>query len=81
MDGRAESAESSGVAKSNTLVRSPVTARRHGLMFGSATPKRASSSRSTEVWSNTCESTQPPRVHGETTVIGTRTPRPTGVPL
>ena len=27
-----------------------------------------------DVWSNTCELTQPPRLQGETTVIGTRVP-------
>src|SRR5262245_4381638 len=31
-----------------------------------------------EVWSNTSELTQPPLLHGETTHIGTRTPRPSG---
>ncbi len=37
--------------------------------------------RMTEVWSKTSESTQPPRVHGEMAIIGTRKPSPTGVPL
>ena len=45
-------------------------------MFGSLTPKRRSRKRITEVWSNTCELTQPPLLHGETTYIGTRGPRP-----
>ncbi|MCW0448147.1 hypothetical protein NB706_000981 [Xanthomonas sacchari] len=49
-------------------------------MFGSITPKRCSRKRSTEVWSNTCEFTQPPRLHGDTTSIGTRGPSPTGTP-
>jgi hypothetical protein len=57
-----------------------VTARRQGVIWGSATPKRASRRRITEVWSNTCELTQPPLVQGETTIIGTRGPRPTGTP-
>jgi hypothetical protein len=56
-----------GVLKLKALVRSPQTARRNGLMFGSCTPKRASRKRSTDVWSNTCELTQPPRLHGEIT--------------
>ena len=47
-------------------------------MFGSCTPKRASRKRITEVWSNTSEFTQPPRLQGETAIIGTRGPRPTG---
>ncbi|KJY26745.1 hypothetical protein VR45_36345 [Streptomyces sp. NRRL S-495] len=37
--------------KSKTLVRSPQTERRQGLMLGSWTPKRCSRKRSTEVWS------------------------------
>ncbi|CFP66651.1 Uncharacterised protein [Bordetella pertussis] len=37
--------------KSKAWLRSPQTARRHGLMLGSATPKRDSSRRMTEVWS------------------------------
>jgi hypothetical protein len=65
-----------GVLKSNADVRSPQTARRHGEMFGSATPNRASTKRMTEVWSKTWEFTQPPRLHGEMTIIGTRGPRP-----
>src|SRR5215813_9484131 len=31
-----------------------------------------------DVWSNTSEQTQPPLLHGETTIIGTRMPRPYG---
>ena len=34
--------------------------------------------RITEVWSNTCELTQPPLLHGDTTYIGTRADRPQG---
>ncbi len=69
-----------GVAKLKALVRSPHTARRNGLMLSSFTPKRASTKRSTEVWSNTCELTQPPRLHGEITYIGTRMPGPYTLP-
>ncbi|MNK91511.1 hypothetical protein D3C87_1116090 [compost metagenome] len=65
-----------GVLKLNAEVRSPQTARRNGLILGSCTPKRVSRKRSTEVWSNTCELTQPPRLHGEITNIGTRGPGP-----
>ncbi len=45
-------------------------------MFGSRTPNRFSMNRMIEVWSKTSEQTQPPVLHGEITVIGTRTPRP-----
>ncbi|MNL60611.1 hypothetical protein D3C87_1844410 [compost metagenome] len=65
-----------GLTKLKAEVRSPATARRKLLILVSATPKRASRKRSTEVWSNTCELTQPPRLHGETTYIGTRGPGP-----
>lgn len=65
-----------GLAKLNAEVRSPQTARRQGLIFGSMTPKRCSRKRITEVWSNTWELTQPPLLHGEITYIGTRGPRP-----
>ena len=41
---------------------------------------QVSRKRSTEVWSKASELTQPPRLHGETTIIGTRKPRPIGVP-
>src|SRR5882757_5495167 len=66
--------------KSNALVRSPQTARRHGEMFGSCTPVQRSRKRITEVWSATSEFTQPPLLHGETIVIGTRGPSPIGSP-
>ena len=62
--------------KSNSEVRSPQTARRQGEMLGSATPKRCSMKRSTEVWSKTCELTQPPRDQGDSAYMGTRGPRP-----
>src|SRR6185369_2862791 len=64
--------------KSKQLVRSPQMARRHAEMFGSRTPVHVSRKRSTDVWSKTCEFTQPPRLHGEMTVIGTRGPSPIG---
>ena len=70
--------ESDALSKSNAEVRSPQTARRHGVMLGSSTPNRASMKRISEVWSNVSEQTQPPVLHGETTSSGTRTPRPYG---
>ncbi len=73
---RAVVAAAFGLRKLKAEVRSPNTARRHGLMFDSCTPKRCSRKRSTEVWSNTCELTQPPALHGDTTNIGTRGPAP-----
>src|SRR5215470_17816963 len=63
-------------AKSKADVRSPQTVRRHGEMCGSRTPKRRSMSWTMDVWSNTWEQTQPPVLHGDTTSIGTRWPRP-----
>ena len=65
-----------GDLKLKAVVRSPHTARRHGEMFGSITPNRSSRKRITEVWSKTCELTQPPRLHGEMMNMGTRGPRP-----
>lgn len=75
-----------GLAKSNTLVRSPQTRRRQSLMFThcAGVPRAAvqvSRKRSTEVWSKVSELTQPPRVQGETAMSGTRKPRPMLVPL
>src|SRR2546423_14674947 len=64
--------------KSNAEVKSPQTARRHAVMFGSSTPNRASMKRISDVASNTSEQTQPPLLQGETTSNGTRTPRPYG---
>jgi hypothetical protein len=64
--------------KSNAAVRSPQIARRHGEMFGSCTPKRFSMNCTIEVWSKTSEQTQPPVLHGDTTIIGTRCPSPYG---
>ena len=67
-----------GWTKSKQEVRSPQTARCHGLMASTVMPKRFSRNLPTEVWSNTCESTQPPLLHGDTTYIGTRELRPHG---
>jgi hypothetical protein len=39
-------------------------------MCGSRTPKRASSNRISDEWSNVSEQTYPPAVHGETTTAG-----------
>jgi hypothetical protein len=57
---------------------SPTVLRRHPLMLGSRTPKRRSSKRKVEVWSNTSLHTQPPRVLGDITRAGTRKPSPIG---
>ncbi len=59
--------------------------RRHALMFGqvAGVPRAAvhvSMNRRTEVWSKTSELTQPPRVHGDMTSMGTRKPSPIGTP-
>jgi hypothetical protein len=34
----------------------------------------------TDVWSNVSEDTYPPTDHGEMTFVGTRKPRPIGLP-
>ena len=65
-----------GFEKSSADVMSPHTVRRHGGMLGSVTPKRCSMKRMDDVWSKTSEQTQPPLLQGETTIMGTRTPRP-----
>ncbi len=57
-----------------------MTVRRQSPMFGSFTPVQRSRNRITEVWSKTSEQTYPPTVHGDTTSIGTRMPRPVGLP-
>ncbi len=64
-------------------MRSPATARCQRLIVSILIPKRCSRNIPTEVWSNTCELTQPPLLHGEMTYIGTRGPMPHGrvVPL
>ena len=68
--------ERARLPKSNADVRSPATARRHGVICGSSTPNRRSMNRRIDVWSNVSEHTQPPVLHGETTYIGTRGPNP-----
>src|ERR1700759_4661913 len=70
--------DSFGVAKSNAEVRSPTTARRQGEMLGSCTPKRFSMKRITDVWSKSCELTNPPLLQGEMAMKGTRIPNPIG---
>ena len=52
--------------------------RRHADTFGTSTPKRLAISCSCEVWSNTSVAMWPPRLNGETTSSGTRTPSPSG---
>src|SRR5215472_8224708 len=64
--------------KLNIDVRSPQTARLHGEMFGSNTPKRFSMNWTTDVWSNTWEFTYPPLLQGEIARNGTRQLRPIG---
>src|SRR5262245_46611699 len=72
-----------GFSKSNALVRSPTTARLHGVMLvstrsGCSSANRDSMNLMSDVWSQTCELTQPPLLHGEMTIIGTRIPSPYG---
>src|SRR6201999_3505464 len=52
--------DSFGLAKLNTEVRSPTTARRHGEILASCTPKRFSMKGTTDVLSNSWELTKPP---------------------
>src|SRR5882757_10545052 len=66
----------SATLKLSADVRSPEIARRQGVMCVSITPNRFSMNWITEVWSNTCEQAQPPRLQGDTTKHGTRAPRP-----
>ena len=66
--------------KSKADVRSPQTARRHALIFGSGISNRASRNCNTDVWSKTCEHTHPPLVQGEMISMGTRGPKPIGLP-
>jgi hypothetical protein len=68
------------LVKSNADTRSEHTSRRHREMLGSATPVTFSRNCSVDVWSATEESTKPPMVHGDTIVMGTRGPRPIGLP-
>src|SRR5580658_9689015 len=67
-----------GAVKSKAEVRSPHTARCQGLMLSTVMPKRFSRNMPSEVWSNTCELTQPPLLQGDMTNMGTRAPRPHG---
>ena len=66
----------------STAVRSPEMLWRHAKMLGAFIPtsarKRSSRNRSCAVWSKVSEHTQPPALKGETTSIGTRTPKPMG---
>src|ERR1700712_2989763 len=65
-----------------TVDKLPQTVRRQSLMFGSCTffpvflLKKSSKNCRVEVWSNTSEFTQPPRLHGDAITNGTRKPRP-----
>src|SRR3954447_26858183 len=68
----------SGLVKLNAVVISPTVARRHADRFGTSAPKRVSRKRSSEVWSKTSDDTNPPRLNGEITNVGTRKPRPMG---
>ena len=70
--------EESTFTKLKAPVRSPTAARRHAVRFGTSAPNRRSISRSVEVWSKTSWETNPPRLNGETTSVGTRNPRPIG---
>jgi hypothetical protein len=67
--------------KPNADVRSPKVARRQALRLGTVTPVSCSRNCSTEVWSNVSLAIQPPCVHGETMMHGTRKPPPMGSPL
>src|ERR1700757_708435 len=64
--------------KLSALVRSPTVARRHALRLGTSAPKRVSRNRNMEVWSNKSEDTNPPRLNGEMSSVGTRKPSPIG---
>ncbi len=59
-------------------VRSPTVARRQAETLGTSTPNRAAMSCSWEVWSKVSDAMWPPRLNGEMTSIGTRTPSPSG---
>src|ERR1051326_2466074 len=70
----------SGAVKLNAEVRSPQSCRRQALMFGSCTPVQVSRNLIIEVWSKIWEQVYPPRLQGETMIIGTRAPKPMGSP-
>src|ERR1039458_4961203 len=77
--GLARSGKSAGGdEKSNADVKSPLVFRRQSLMFGSRTPNSRSMKRIVELWSNVSPQANPPVLHGETTIIGTRKPGPIG---
>ena len=67
-------------AKLNACVRSPVTERRQWLRLVTSGPKRRSRNRRSEVWSKVSLAIQPPCVHGEMMMQGTRNPAPMGSP-
>lgn len=70
--------EASTLEKLNALVMSPTAARLHAERFGTSAPKRVSRKRRMDVWSNSPEETNPPRLKGETINMGTRNPSPIG---
>src|SRR5690606_12325908 len=73
-------------ADKKAAVRSPQMARRHALMLSSRRVflnfrfRNVSRNCRVDVWSNTCEQTFPPVVHGEAIISGTRYPRPMAAP-
>src|SRR4029077_851478 len=67
-----------GALKLSALLKSPTADRLQALRFGTSAPNRVSRNRSTEVWSNRSVATNPPRLNGEITSIGTRKPSPIG---
>jgi len=67
-----------GTAKLNAVVKSPTVEFRQALMLGTGTPKRALMNFRVDVWSRTVETFRGPRLYGETTMPGTRDPRPIG---
>src|SRR5438132_11985313 len=76
-DGRAGT-DGSTAARLRADVRSPTALRRHGDRFGTSTPKRVAMRRRNDVGSNVSEHTNPPRLKGEMTNVGTRKPSPMG---
>ena len=70
-----------GIAKPKAPRSVAERCRRQSLMFGSRTPVNRSRNRRTEVWSKSSLHTQPPAVHGETIMQGTRNPPPIGKPV
>src|SRR5579859_3665285 len=68
----------STLLKLKALVKSPTAARRQAERLGTSAPNRVSRKRRTEVWSKRSDETNPPRLKGETMVMGTRKPRPMG---